>query len=198
MTTDNLILTGPQGVGITSLCLGLSAAKDELDTPLDLVSKRFYWLDVDELFASGDMKQINEGFNRALKTVTRSANTVLIIDDMRDFIDGAQAHGVRNVVNALMRAARRSKDLQLIVECRDTDLPEVLKCHSSMHEFFVIKEVREPRTEFMDAIVAGICRTLEVHHGVPPRPRRAPPPSSSPRATTRRHSTARSPSAPSS
>jgi ATP-dependent Clp protease ATP-binding subunit ClpB len=39
-----------------------------------------------------------------------------------------------------------------------------------MLEFFVIKEVREPRPEFMDAIVAGICRTLESHHGVPTSP----------------------------
>ena len=57
------------------------------------------------------MKQINEGFARALKRVTRAPNSVLIIEDMRDFIEGAQSNGCKNIVNALMHlcGGRRMK-----------------------------------------------------------------------------------------
>jgi ATP-dependent Clp protease ATP-binding subunit ClpB len=168
--TDNLILTGRRGVGLSSILLGLQASKDRLETPFDIVGKRFFWLDTDGLFASGDPRQINEGLQRTLKVVTRAHGSVLVINDFRDLIDAARAHGCSNVVNALMREARTSRELQLIVECRDTDLPEVLRCHSAMTDFFVIKEIGEPLAQHQDAIVAHIADGLARHHGIPVSP----------------------------
>jgi ATP-dependent Clp protease ATP-binding subunit ClpB len=165
--TDNVILTGRSGIGLSSILLGLQASKDRLETPFDIVGKRFFWLDTDGLFASGDPRQINDGFQRTLKLVTRSAESVLVINDFRDLVDAARVHGCSNIVNALMREARVSRQLQLIVECRDTDLPEVLRCHSAMTDFFVIKEVGEPLREHQDAILAHICQGLLGHHGIP-------------------------------
>jgi len=165
--TDNVILTGRTGVGLSSILLGLQASKDRLDTPFDIAGKRFFWLDTDGLFASGDPKQINEHFQRALKLVTRVSGSVLVINDFRDLIDAARVHGCSNIVNALMREARTGRGLQLVLECRDTDLPEVLRCHSGMTHFFVIKEIGEPRAEHQDAIIAHICVGLERHHGIP-------------------------------
>ena len=167
MSTDNVILTGRPGVGLSSIILGLQASKDRLETPFDIVGKRFYWLDTDGLFASGEVKQINEAFRRTLDAVTRTRGSVLVINEMRDFIDAATANGCSNIVNALMREARHNRDLQLILECRDSDLPEVLRCHSAMTHSFVIKEVGEPKLEHQDAILHAICVGLEGHHRIP-------------------------------
>ncbi len=167
MTTDNVVLTGRPGVGLSSIILGLEASKEKLETPFAIVEKRFYWLDTDALFASGDAKQINEGFRRMIRTVTRTPGSVLIINDARDFIDAARVNGCSNIVNALMREARTHRDLQLILECRDTDLPDVLRCHSAMTQFFVIKEISEPEEMHQDGILERICAALERHHAVP-------------------------------
>ncbi len=170
MDTDNVVLTGRPGVGLSSILLGLQASKDRLETPFDIVGKRFFWLDTDGLFASGDPRRINEGFQRTLKLVARTPASVLVINDFRDLIDAARVHGCSNIVNALMREARSSRELQLIVECRETDLPEVLRCHSALTNFFVIKEVEEPLVEHQDAILAHIGTVLERHHGIPISP----------------------------
>ncbi len=167
MTANNVILTGPPGVGLSSLALGLQACKESLDTPFDIVSKRFFWLDTDGLFASGDVKQINEGFQRALKTVTRSPHSVMLIEDMGDFIDAARVNACSNVVNALMRECRKNKQLQIVVEVSDADLPEILKAHSDLTSFFIIKEIAPPKAEALDAIVEGLCKNLQKHHKIP-------------------------------
>ncbi len=167
MTSNNVILTGPPGVGLSSITLGLQACKQKLDTPFDIVSKRFYWLDTDGLFASGDIKQINEGFQRALKAVTRSPHSVLLIEDMGDFIDAARVNACSNIVNALMRECRKNRQLQLVVEVRDADLPEILKVHSDLTSFFIIKEIGPPKADCLDPIVEGLCKNLEKHHKIP-------------------------------
>lgn len=167
LNSSNVILTGPPGAGVSSLLAGLQASKDKLDTPFDIVSKRFFWLDTDGLFASGDIKQINEGFQKALKRVTRSPNSVLIIEDMVDFIDAARVNGCQNVVNALMRECRKNRRFQLILETRDTDLPELLKVHSDLTSFFIIKEIGPPEPDKLDPILEAICKELERHHKIP-------------------------------
>src|SRR5690606_3013263 len=86
---NNALISGPGGVGLTALAMGLQASKDKEGTPFDIVGKRFYWLDVDGLFSSGDPSAINEGFQRALKTLSRSPDTVLVVDDMKDFVEAA-------------------------------------------------------------------------------------------------------------
>src|SRR5476651_1654812 len=48
--SNNVLLTGLAGVGVSSISLGLQASKDDLNSPSDIVGKRFYWLDTDALF----------------------------------------------------------------------------------------------------------------------------------------------------
>jgi ATP-dependent Clp protease ATP-binding subunit ClpB len=170
MNTDNVVLTGRPGVGLSSIVLGLEASKSSLETPFDIVEKRIYWLDTDALFASGDAKKINDAFRRTMRFVTATPGSVLVINEARDFIDAARVNGCSNIVNALMRDARTKRNLQLILECRDSDLPEILRCHSAMTQFFVINEIGEPKLVHQDAILQRICSSLERHHGVPVSP----------------------------
>ena len=66
---NNLVIYGQSGVGLTSVLMGLQASKDDLKTPFDIVGKRFFWLDVDALFSSGDPARINEGFQKMMATL---------------------------------------------------------------------------------------------------------------------------------
>jgi ATP-dependent Clp protease ATP-binding subunit ClpB len=163
---NNLLLTGLAGVGVSSVVMGLQASKEDPNTPLDIVGKRFFWLDTDGLFSSGDANKVNEGFQKALQTLSRSPDTVLVIDDFKDFLDGVRNTGANNVINALMRELRVNKSLQAVFEVRDGDLSEALKAHSDMKDIFTLMEIKEPDRATLTTMVQAGVKKLEEHHKV--------------------------------
>ncbi len=164
--SNSALLVGRHGVGGSAICKGMQQAKKAPNAPFDLISKRFFWLDSDGLFASGDSVQINEGFNKTLKTLEKTPNSVLILDDTRDFIDAVRNNGVPNLINALMRFVRQNKT-QIIFETRDEDLDVVLKAHSDMRERYTVLDVQEPYAEQLEQIVGTIARKrLEKFHDI--------------------------------
>lgn len=162
---NNILLNGMPGVGVSSVVLGLQASKDDTSTPYDIISKRFYWLDTDALFSSGDSTKINEAFQKTLATLKRAPDTVLVIEDTRGFLDGCRNNGVTNLINALMREIR-SPDLQAIFETRDADLSEVLKAHADVRDQFTLMEIKEPGPDSLKAIAAAGAKQLESYHGI--------------------------------
>ena len=163
---NNVLLIGNGGVGCSAICMGLQESKKKPHTPFDIVSKRFFWLDGDWLFSSGDPNSINEGFNRALRTLSRTPDSVLVLDDMRDFIDAARNNGCTNLINALMRSLKKGR-FQVIMEARDEDLETVLKCHSDMQENYTLLDIQEPDDELLHAIVSGAAaKPLQNHHKI--------------------------------
>jgi ATP-dependent Clp protease ATP-binding subunit ClpB len=164
--SNNVLLTGLAGVGVSSISMGLQASKDDLSTPSDIVGKRFYWLDTDALFASGDPAKINEGFQKAIATLSRAPDTVLVIDDFKDFLDGCRNTGSTNIINGLMREVRQNNAFQAIFEVRDTDLPDALKCHSDMKDIFTLMEIKEPDKASLVQMVDAGCKDLEAHHKI--------------------------------
>ncbi|MEJ2589930.1 MAG: AAA family ATPase [Candidatus Thiodiazotropha sp.] len=163
---NSVLLVGPGGVGGSAICLGLEQAKAEPDAPFDLISKRFFWLDGDGLFASGDPARISGRFQKTLRTLARTPDSVLIIDDIRDFIEAARNNGSSNLINGLMRAVKQ-KETQVIFESRDEDLDVVLKAHSDMREYYTLLDVREPVGDALAEIVTTTARRrLEKHHRI--------------------------------
>jgi ATP-dependent Clp protease ATP-binding subunit ClpB len=163
---NNVLLIGTGGVGCSAICLGLQESKDKPDTPFDIVSKRFFWLDSDWLFASGDPGKIREGFEKTLRTLSRTPDAVLVVDDMRDFIEAARNNGCTSLINALMQSLKKKK-FQVIMETRDQDLEAVLKCHSDMQENYTMLDVSEPDEQLLHAIVSSAARKrLQTHHKI--------------------------------
>lgn len=163
---NNLLLTGLPGVGVSSIVMGLQASKGDENTPLDIVGKRFFWLDTDGLFSLGDANKVNEGFQKALATLSRSPDTVLVIDDFKDFLEGVRNTGANNVINALMRELRVNKSLQAVFEVRDSDVGEALKAHSDMREIFTLMEIKEPSKVALNEMVHAGVKKLEEHHKI--------------------------------
>jgi len=163
---NNLLLTGLAGVGVSSVVMGLQASKEDPNTPLDIVGKRFFWLDTDGLFSLGDANKVNEGFQKALATLARSPDTVLVIDDFKDFLEGVRNTGANNVINALMRELRVNKSLQAVFEVRDSDVGEALKAHSDMREIFTLMEIKEPNKATLTSMVQAGVKKLEEHHKI--------------------------------
>jgi ATP-dependent Clp protease ATP-binding subunit ClpB len=162
---NSLLLVGPGGVGCTALCLGLEASKQNPETAFDIVSKRLFWLDTDQLFSCGDSQEINKKFQKSLDTLWKTPDSILVIEDTRDFIEAARNSGNSHFINALSLAVKSNKT-QVILEVRDSDLDHVLKWHSDLKEAYTLYDVKEPVGDMLLEIVNGIVTNLTKHHGI--------------------------------
>jgi ATP-dependent Clp protease ATP-binding subunit ClpB len=162
---NSVLLVGPGGVGCTALCMGLQASKRDPDAPFDIVNKRFFWLDTDALFSSGDPVSIRDSFQRMMGTLDRTPDSVLIIEDTRDFIEAARNVGTLHFINALCLAIK-SKKTQVILEARDEDLDIILKCHSDLRELFTLVDLAEPEGDALFTIVSERAEHLKEFHRI--------------------------------
>lgn len=161
----NVLLTGQGGSGCSALCLGLQQAKSRTDLPFDVLHKRLWWLDTDGLFSEPDQTQ--ELFDGMLKKVsnTPDKDTILIIEDARNFVESAMSTGHGSFINQIMRHLEQNR-FQLILEVRDTELDKILSIHSSMRELFTIMEVAPPTHDKLSDIVSASGEKLYKHHGI--------------------------------
>lgn len=164
-SSNSLIIAGPPGVGISALILGLQAAKNNPDTPFDIISKRLFWLDTDSLFASGDSNEINADFHKILKRLENTPESILIIENSYGFIEAARNTGNAHFINAL-NSADRKHDMQVIFEVRDDNLTQVLKSHNDIGEHYTLYDVKEPVGGILRLIVASVAEGLADFHKV--------------------------------
>jgi len=162
---NSVLLVGAGGVGCTALCLGLEDCKNSEDTPFDIINKRIFWLDTDGLFSSGDLNIMNEKFHKMLNRLSRYPDTLLIIEDMRDFIEATRNNGCTNFINALMSDIGRQK-FQAIFECSDDDLEVILKSHSNFREHYTLLDLDEPEEDSLVSIVRQSVKSLKKHHHI--------------------------------
>lgn len=163
--SNSLLLTGPAGVGVSVLPLSLQALKELPDTPFDIIVKRFFWLDTDSLFASGDSQKINNDFQLMLKKLTQTPGSVLIIKDTYNFFESAHNTGNSHFMNAINHMDR-SDTFQVILEVRDEHLNSVFKWNSMISEMYTLYDVKEPTGEDLTKIVARVGEELYKHHQI--------------------------------
>ena len=163
--SNSVLLVGPGGVGCTALCKGLQASKKDPNAPFDIVSKRLFWLDTDGLFASGENAGVNESFQKMLQLLYRTPDSILVIEDTRDFIEAARNTGTMHFINALCLAIKTNK-MQAILETRDEDLDAILKSHSDMRELFTLIDLEEPTGDALYKIVADAAERLQDFHKI--------------------------------
>lgn len=161
----SVILVGPGGVGASALVMGLQALKNDDNVPFDIISKRLFWLKTNELFSSGNHEEINKGFNSVLNILKRTPDSILIIEDTRDFIEAARTNGCSHFINSLNSVVRNG-ETQAILEVRDPDLEMVLAAHSDMKQCYTIVDLNEPVGQDLVDIVRATAVSLEKHHDI--------------------------------
>lgn len=164
-SSNSLLLTGPAGVGVSILPLGLQAAKEKPDTPFDIIVKKLFWLNTDSLFASGDSNKINDEFQRMLKKLTQTPESVLIISDTYNFLEAAHNTGNAHFMNALNHADK-SNEFQVILEVRDEHLSSVLKWNTTISEMYTLYDVKEPAGDDLKKILTHVSTQLSEHHKI--------------------------------
>ena len=161
----SVILVGPGGVGITALCMGLQAAKDDPNVAFDIVSKRIFWLRTDELFGQGNVEAITKGFNSVIAILKQTPDSILVIEDTRDFIEACRNNGCSHFINSL-NACLKAGDTQVILEAKDQDLDMIMSSHSDMRQCYTLIDLAEPIGNDLAEIVKNNSKSLEQHHGI--------------------------------
>lgn len=165
MEANSVIISGPSGVGITTLALALQARKADPDAPFDIVNKRLFWLDTDGLFGLGDNDAIVKQFKSIFSILNRTPDSVLIVEDTLDLVDALRNAGLMHIVNALT-AMVKAKKTQVILEVREDALTQVLKCHSDFRDHFTLMDLTEPVGAELEEIALHAARDIEQSYGV--------------------------------
>jgi len=164
--SNSLLLTGPAGVGTSALVLGLQAMKDIPGTSFDIISKRLFWLDTDRLFSSGDGREINDNFQKMLRQLHQTPDSILIIPDTSNFIEAANNTGNSHFINAINSIDKAYSTFQVIMEVRDENLTKVLKWNTAISELYTLYDVKEPVGESLMQIVTSASDSLRLHHDI--------------------------------
>lgn len=164
-SSNSLLLTGPAGVGTSALVLGLQASKKFSGTPFDIIVKKFFWLNTDSLFSSGDSHKINDDFQRMLKKLDQTPESVLVIKDTYNFIEAAHNTGNSHFINAL-NSIDKSDSFQVILEARDEQLTAVYKWNAAIPELYTLYDVKEPVGDELTQIVCSAADELALHHAI--------------------------------
>jgi len=162
---SSVILFGAGGAGCTALIVGLQKSKELPDAPFDVVAKRLLWLQTDALFSCGTTEQITDAWRKIIAHLERTLDSVLIIEDAKDFIDACRSNGCGNFINQLNNCLK-SGLTQVILETRDDDLAVVLGAHSDMRECYTLMDLPEPDNGALEAIVKANASRLTEHHGI--------------------------------
>ena len=163
--SNSVLIFGPGGVGVSALVLGLQASKKKKDTPFSIVAKRLLWLDTDGLFQSGNTDEINGYFNKIIHTLNRTPESILVIEDARNFVDACSRSGCMHFINAITSTIKTQKT-QAILEARDTDLDFLHNIHSDIKDQFATLALGEPEGELLHTIVSTLAGRLSSHHRV--------------------------------
>jgi len=160
---NSVLLVGPSGVGSTALCLGLQEMKTDDNAPFDLVAKRLFWLDVDNMFSSGDNAEITKAFNSAIRRLRNTIDPILIIEDTGDFYEACRNAGTSHFINVINSAVKEGK-LQVILEVSDSAIDPIIKWHSDIRENYTMMDVTEPVGEALVEITnAGAAKLQDFH-----------------------------------
>ncbi len=104
-------------------------------------------------------------FQKILHLLQRTPDTILIVEDTRDFIEAARNIGSLHFINAICLAIKSNKT-QVIFEARDEDLDVILKCHSDLRELFTLIDLEEPVGDALHKIVADSAERLQDYHRI--------------------------------
>lgn len=162
---NSLLITGPRGVGVTSLLVGLQQLKEKDDTSFDILSKQFFVLDVDALFSSGDNEEINKEFQSVIHNLEKTPNSVLVILDAYNFLEGARNSGNMHFINTLNNADR-SNTFQVIMEVNDDQLNTVYGMNNRINDFYTLYDVKELSGEKLKEVVKEASKELIEFHGI--------------------------------
>ena len=166
-TKNNPILIGEAGVGKTAVVEGLSWRIGQGDVPELLKDKEIISLDLGSLVAGTKYRgEFEERLKAVVREIERSAGKIIVfIDEVHTIIGAGAAEGAIDASNLLKPALARG-DLRAIGATTLKEYQKYIEKDPAFTRRFQPVYVEEPSVEDTIAILRGLKKKYELHHGI--------------------------------
>ena len=166
-TKNNPVLIGEPGVGKTAIVEGLAQRIASGDVPQILKTKRLVALDLGAMIAGSKYRgEFEDRLKGLLRDIEDSqGEIILFIDELHTLVGAGAAEGAMDASNMLKPALARG-DLRAIGATTITEYRKHVEKDPALERRFQVVLVAEPSIEETIAILRGLKRRYEAHHGV--------------------------------
>jgi len=165
-TKNNPALIGEPGVGKTAVAEGLALRMASGAVPEPLRGKRLLSLDLVSMVAGTKYRgEFEERVNQVLAEVRRAGNVILFLDELHNIVGAGSAEGAIDAANILKPALSRG-EIQVVGATTLEEYRKYIEKDAALERRFQPVRVEEPSLDQAKAILRGLRRRYEEHHGL--------------------------------
>ena len=165
-TKNNPALIGEPGVGKTAVAEGLALRMASGAVPEPLRGKRLLSLDLVSMVAGTKYRgEFEERVNQVLSEVRRAGNVILFLDELHNIVGAGSAEGAIDAANILKPALSRG-EIQVVGATTLEEYRKYIEKDAALERRFQPVKVAEPTLDQAKAILRGLRRRYEEHHGL--------------------------------
>ena len=166
-TKNNPVLIGEPGVGKTAIVEGLAQRIVAGDVPQILKTKRLVALDLGALIAGSKYRgEFEDRLKALLRDIEDSQGQIIMfIDELHTLVGAGAAEGAMDASNMLKPALARG-ELRAIGATTITEYRKHVEKDAALERRFQVVLVAEPSVDETVAILRGLKKRYETHHGV--------------------------------
>ncbi len=165
-TKNNPALIGEPGVGKTAVAEGLAMRMASGGVPEPLRGRRLLSLDLVSMVAGTKYRgEFEERVNQVLAEVRRAGNVILFLDELHNIVGAGSAEGAIDAANILKPALSRG-EIQVVGATTLEEYRKYIEKDAALERRFQPVKVAEPTPDQAKAILWGLRRRYEEHHGL--------------------------------
>lgn len=163
---NNPVLIGEPGVGKTAIVEGLAQLIASEDVPDHLADARIISLDLAGMIAGTKYRgEFEERLKKMMDEIMNDPHLIIFIDELHLLVGAGAAEGAIDAANMLKPALARGK-VRVIGATTLDEYRKHIEKDAALERRFQTIIVQEPNTKEAVAIVQGLKKHYEAHHGV--------------------------------
>lgn len=164
---NNPVLVGEPGVGKSAVAEGFAQAIVDGKVPLELSNKKLVQLDVAGMIAGTRYRgDFEERLKNTLDAVRQNGNVILFIDEIHNIVGaGGNAEGGMDAGEIIKPALARG-GLQVMGATTIAEYRKYIEKDPALERRFQPVNIEQPTIEHSIAILKGVRKKYEQHHGV--------------------------------